>query len=683
MAIDLTKDWRPGQPLPKQESSDIVYIEDSSGLADKYANDIAYYTGKGYRLGTRDDGSRYWFKPGFFGKQKSITNYQTYSPEKRIDVNKTVENTRQRVLGTSTIDEFLNNFNTRWNQLPSISQQQIISTQNPATTSNQNKINKDLFNRRMQLIQQFTLPEVNLGKSVGGYYNEKPSFNKNETSNQVPAQTTRSNNENAASIDKPINSIPAQKVQTNNQVPTQKVQNKNNQKSKQNWFTRATMNAFVAENPSFATATGFNINPVNKETYVNNKAMEKGSPEEKLRNSMAISGAVGLGALTGGLIETAGPEIISNAKNYIKQVKDEYNRYRKQYNQKDWQEQQGGDWDSDYWDFNVEEPIVVGEGTSIFVNPVPQLPNLPGKLPNLPGKLVSIPGKLPNLPGKLVNIPGKLPILIEKQGGIMEYFNTDKQVNKFASGGKTNAKNILTTVIQGLLSGNPEKMLQQLQRVKTQPGGEQQYNSIKEAVRELAKTDKSAAQAIQVWEEYENQVQMAEQGAKLEFMKQLKGICPEGTEKVYLQNGGCMCKKAKMEKGDKMENKKEFFDAKKEKCGGKMKKHQVGGVVVKEAYGPAQTKYKNNQGQIFYSDEGDYYSGKDTTRNGITLITGQNDLNNPTQIDSTFIDTLRNLIISKSIMNGKTKYQGNKLDTGEYIKVGEPEWQGTQKVFIK
>ena len=34
-------------------------------------------------------------------------------------------------------------------------------------------------------------------------------------------------------------------------------------------------------------------------------------------------------------------------------------------------------------------------------------------------------------------------------------------------------------------------------------------------------------------------------------------------------------------------------------------------------------------------------------------------------------------------MNGKTKYQGNKLDTGEYVKVGEPEWQGIQKVFIK
>lgn len=271
----------------------------------------------------------------------------------------------------------------------------------------------------------------------------------------------------------------------------------------------------------------------------------------------------------------------------------------------------------------------------------------------------------------------------QERGGIMEYFNNNKQINKFASGGKNSAKNVLTTVIQGLLGNNREEMLQRLQQIKTQPGGEQQYNSIKEAVREMAKTNKSAAQAIQIWEQYENQAQMAEKGAKLEFVKQLKGICPEGTEKIYLKNGGCMCKKAKMEKGDKMENKKEFFDAKKEKCGGKMKKHQDGGVVVKEAYGPAQTKYKNNRGQIFYSDEGDYYSGKDTTRNGITLITGQNDLNNPTQIDSTFIDTLRNLMISKSIMNGKTKYQGNKLDTGEYIKVGEPEWQGIQKVFIK
>jgi hypothetical protein len=34
----------------------------------------------------------------------------------------------------------------------------------------------------------------------------------------------------------------------------------------------------------------------------------------------------------------------------------------------------------------------------------------------------------------------------------------------------------------------------------------------------------------------------AQLGAKLDYLNKLKGICPEGSEKVYLKNGGCMCK---------------------------------------------------------------------------------------------------------------------------------------------
>lgn len=37
-------------------------------------------------------------------------------------------------------------------------------------------------------------------------------------------------------------------------------------------------------------------------------------------------------------------------------------------------------------------------------------------------------------------------------------------------------------------------------------------------------------------------------GTKLDYLNKLKGVCPEGTEKVYLEKGGCMCKQ-KAEKG--------------------------------------------------------------------------------------------------------------------------------------
>ena len=40
----------------------------------------------------------------------------------------------------------------------------------------------------------------------------------------------------------------------------------------------------------------------------------------------------------------------------------------------------------------------------------------------------------------------------------------------------------------------------------------------------------------------------AQLGAKLDYLNKLKGVCPEGTEKIYLKNGGCMCKQ-KAEEG--------------------------------------------------------------------------------------------------------------------------------------
>ena len=33
----------------------------------------------------------------------------------------------------------------------------------------------------------------------------------------------------------------------------------------------------------------------------------------------------------------------------------------------------------------------------------------------------------------------------------------------------------------------------------------------------------------------------AQYGTKLDYIKRLKGVCPEGTEKIYLKSGGCMC----------------------------------------------------------------------------------------------------------------------------------------------
>ena len=49
------------------------------------------------------------------------------------------------------------------------------------------------------------------------------------------------------------------------------------------------------------------------------------------------------------------------------------------------------------------------------------------------------------------------------------------------------------------------------------------------------------------------QPQVAKNGAKLEYLKKLKGLCPEGTEVSYYKNGNKICSKciAKQEKGAK------------------------------------------------------------------------------------------------------------------------------------
>ena len=75
----------------------------------------------------------------------------------------------------------------------------------------------------------------------------------------------------------------------------------------------------------------------------------------------------------------------------------------------------------------------------------------------------------------------------------------------------------------------------------------------------------------------------AKLGAKLEYYKSLKGICPEGQELTYLKVGGrvcSVCQKKKMKCGSKVQKGKklnavEKFKqdrAEKAKCSSKMKK---------------------------------------------------------------------------------------------------------------
>lgn len=69
------------------------------------------------------------------------------------------------------------------------------------------------------------------------------------------------------------------------------------------------------------------------------------------------------------------------------------------------------------------------------------------------------------------------------------------------------------------------------------------------------------------------QTKAAKLGTKLDYLNKLKGICPEGTEKVYMKNGGCTCKQkaAELKKKEQPKNEIQKFKAAKG-CKAKKKK---------------------------------------------------------------------------------------------------------------
>ena len=91
----------------------------------------------------------------------------------------------------------------------------------------------------------------------------------------------------------------------------------------------------------------------------------------------------------------------------------------------------------------------------------------------------------------------------------------------------------------------------------------------------------SEEQINKLYQEYksmENQIELAKMGTKLDYLKTLKGECPEGYEKFKM--GGCV-KCAKKKQGDTINLVKEDM----KKCGGKMKKRVTKKVTKKEEGG--------------------------------------------------------------------------------------------------
>ena len=135
-----------------------------------------------------------------------------------------------------------------------------------------------------------------------------------------------------------------------------------------------------------------------------------------------------------------------------------------------------------------------------------------------------------------------------KQGG--------KLMNYFQQGGSIAAQQIAQEQAQQqraqldeifmAIAKNPKETLMALQKQGVQP------KDVIALAQKMAETNPAAKQALAAL------AQMAKDGAKLQYIKRLRGECPEGYEAVSYKIGGKVCKKC------------EKIEA--EKCGGKAKK---------------------------------------------------------------------------------------------------------------
>lgn len=136
-----------------------------------------------------------------------------------------------------------------------------------------------------------------------------------------------------------------------------------------------------------------------------------------------------------------------------------------------------------------------------------------------------------------------------------------------------------------------EQQIQQqiIQLVQAAMQGDQQANQYIQQVMQAAQQGDQQAQQLagmiqQVAQQIQGQqAQMARRGAKLNYIRQLRGTCPEGYEMEYFKQGGTMGKRCKRcENASKKQDGGEVNPVDAFKCGRKMKK------VKKAQYGTKQ-----------------------------------------------------------------------------------------------
>lgn len=136
-----------------------------------------------------------------------------------------------------------------------------------------------------------------------------------------------------------------------------------------------------------------------------------------------------------------------------------------------------------------------------------------------------------------------------------------KGAGMFSAGGNIQGQSgLVDTIIDAL---NSSADIQTINNI-IQKSGQNPETIIKEIVSRAQGGDQAAAMAFSNLEKLMKNSTVAKLGTKLNYIQKLKGICPEGTEKIYLKNGGCMCKQ-KAQKGAKTKMPTEYNEKRHER----------------------------------------------------------------------------------------------------------------------
>ena len=158
----------------------------------------------------------------------------------------------------------------------------------------------------------------------------------------------------------------------------------------------------------------------------------------------------------------------------------------------------------------------------------------------------------------------------------------------------------IVQLVQAAKSGNQQAAQQIQQIMQAAQQGDQQAIQIAQMIQQVA-------QSMQ-----QQQVQAAKFGAKLNYLRQLKGQCPDGYEMQYYKSGGQLCKKCikKSVSGGAvntpMDSPASQFKAVTAKCGRKMKKKAACGtkMPIEKCGGKPKLKKKACGGRVKKNEGG-------------------------------------------------------------------------------